>query len=100
MFFFLLQILLCVSRLWEVKVRIAGEAVVQMIFVTILLNLFNSKHLLKIAQIILPEKICTSQLQLRTKRNPIQKKKNQDTKVDAMLKSRLEGNFLKVIKSI
>ena len=46
-----------------------------MVFVTILLNLLNSKHLLKIEQIILPEQICTSQLQLRTKRNPIQKKK-------------------------
>ena len=46
-----------------------------MVFVTILLNLLNRKHLLKIEQIILPEHICTSQLQLRTKRNPIQKKK-------------------------
>ena len=39
-----------------------------MVFVTILLNLLNSKNLLKI------EQICTSQLQLRTKRNPIKKK--------------------------
>ena len=46
-----------------------------MVFVTILLNLLNSKHLLKIEQNTYPEKICTSQLQLRTKRNPIQKKK-------------------------
>ena len=48
-----------------------------MVFVTILLNLLNSKHLLKIEQILLPEKMCTSQLQLRTKRNPIQKKQQQ-----------------------
>ena len=46
-----------------------------MVFVTILLNLLNRKHLLKIEQIILPEHICTSQLQLSTKRNPMKKKK-------------------------
>ena len=51
-----------------------------MVFVTILLNLLNRKHFLKTEQIILPEHICTSQLQLSTKRNPIQKKKEKKTR--------------------
>ena len=64
-----------------------------MVFVSILLNLFNSKHLLKIEKIILPEKSVHHNLSFARRETRTEKKK-QDTKVDTMLKSRLEGSFV------